>query len=188
MKTLKELFCGELAEMFNAEQSIARTLPAVIKAVSCADLREALESHLKDARSHIIKLGKVNEMLDENFMNNQCRPVTALLEEGVQMLTQFEGSPALNAALIAVVQKMDHYAIASYGCLREWAGLLDYGDAAVLLDEILDQEKAADESLTELARSGQNEEACSRELCEADVSFEAPPASMNFQSIADQSI
>ena len=82
-----------------------------------------------------------------------------LLEEGDEIASEFKGSPAINAALISAGQKVEHYEIASYGCLREWAELLGHKEAVKLLDENLEQEKAADQTLTEIARSGDNEQA-----------------------------
>jgi ferritin-like metal-binding protein YciE len=82
-----------------------------------------------------------------------------LLEEGDEIAADFKGSPAINAALISAAQKVEHYEMASYGCLHEWAGLLGNNEAAGLLEQILEEEKAANESLTELARASSNEEA-----------------------------
>ena len=90
-----------------------------------------------------------------------------LLKEGDEIAADFKGSPAINAALIAAAQKVEHYEIASYGCLHEWAGLLGNKKAASLLAEILDEEKAANESLNELAHASSNEEALG-ECCETE--------------------
>jgi ferritin-like metal-binding protein YciE len=83
-----------------------------------------------------------------------------LIAESEEIAADFKGSPAINAALIAAAQKVEHYEIASYGCLHEWAGVIGNTKAAGILAEILAEEKAANESLTEIARSRSNEEAC----------------------------
>ena len=88
-----------------------------------------------------------------------CEATKGLLEEGDEIASDFKGSPAINAALISAAQKVEHYEMASYGCLHEWAGLLGNQKAAGLLEDILKEEKAANESLTELARASSNEEA-----------------------------
>jgi ferritin-like metal-binding protein YciE len=82
-----------------------------------------------------------------------------LLKEGEELVASFEGSPAINAALIAAAQKVEHYEMATYGCLHEWAGLLGNKKAASLLQEILDEEGETNKSLTELARTSSNEDA-----------------------------
>lgn len=159
MKTLKDLFLDELADMYDAEQRIARALPKIVKAATCPKLQAALQSHLKETQGQITKLERVFRSIGEKAKGKKCEATVGLLEEGDEIAAEFKGSPAINAALIAAAQKVEHYEIASYGCLHEWAGLLGHQDASRLLKEILDQEKGADQKLTELARSGNNEEA-----------------------------
>jgi len=159
MKTLKDLFLDELADMYDAEQRIAKALPKLAKAATGDDLKEAIQSHLKETESHVTKLQQVFQSFDEKARGKTCEATVGLLEEGDEIATDFKGSPAINAALIAAVQKVEHYEIATYGCLHEWAGLLGNKEAAGLLQEILTEEKAADELLTELARESSNEEA-----------------------------
>jgi ferritin-like metal-binding protein YciE len=159
MKTLKDLFLDELADMYDAERRIARALPKIVKAATCTRLQAALQSHLKETQGQITKLETVFRSIGEKTKGKKCEATVGLLEEGDEIAADFKGSPAINAALIAAAQKVEHYEIASYGCLHEWAGLLGHQEASGLLREILDQEKGADEKLTELARSGNNEEA-----------------------------
>jgi ferritin-like metal-binding protein YciE len=129
------------------------------KAVTCPDLRAAIQSHLKETEGHVKKLEEVFQSFDEKAKGQPCEATVGLLEEGDEIAKEFKGSQALNAALIAAAQKVEHYEIATYGCLHEWAGLLENPRAATLLQEILDEEKAADQKLTGLARRGNNEEA-----------------------------
>ena len=159
MKTLKDLFLDELADMYDAEQRIARALPKMTKAATCTRLQAALQKHLKETQGQITNLERVFKSIGEKAKGKKCEATVGLLEEGDEIAAEFKGSPAINAALIAAGQKVEHYEIASYGCLHEWAGLLGHEEAADLLKENLDQEKGADEALTELARSGNNEEA-----------------------------
>jgi ferritin-like metal-binding protein YciE len=159
MKTLKNLFLGELADMYDAERRIVKALPKMAKAATCDDLKGAIQSHLKETEGHVKKLDQVFQSFDEKAKGKTCEATVGLLEEGDEIAADFKGSPAINAALISAAQKVEHYEMASYGCLHEWAGLLGNKEAAGLLQEILDEEKAANESLTELARASSNEEA-----------------------------
>ena len=159
MKTLKDLFLDELMDMYDAEQRITRALPKMVKAATCARLQAALQKHLKETQGQITNLEKVFKSIGEKAKAKKCEATVGLLEEGDEIAKEFKGSPAINAALIAAGQKVEHYEIASYGCLHEWAGLLGHQEAAGLLKENLDQEKAADEALTEIARSEDNEKA-----------------------------
>lgn len=158
MKTLNDLFLDELADMYDAEQRIVKALPKMVKAATCPDLKKAIQAHLKQTEGHVKKVEQVFQSFGEKARGQTCEATVGLLEEGDEIAAEFKGSPAINAALISAAQKVEHYEIASYGCLHEWAGLLDNDKAAGLLQEILDEEKAADHSLTGLARAGINDE------------------------------
>ena len=168
MKTLRDLFLDELADMYDSEQRIVRALPKMVKAATCTRLQAALKHHLKETEGHVTKLEQVFESIGEKAKGKKCEATVGLLKEGDEIAAEFKGSPAINAALISAGQKVEHYEIASYGCLHEWAGVLGHEEAAGLLHEILAEEKAADETLTELARSGDNEEARDGESDDAD--------------------
>lgn len=158
-KTLKDLFLDELADMYDAEKRIVKALPKMAKVATCTELKGALEKHLKETQGHVSKLELVFQAFDQKAKGKTCEATVGLLEEGDEIAAEFKGSPAINAALIAVAQKVEHYEMASYGCLHEWAGLLGNKKAAGLLQQILDEEKAANEGLTELARASSNREA-----------------------------
>ena len=149
----------ELADMYDAERRIVKALPKMAKAATCDDLKAAILSHLKETEGRVTKLEQVFRSFDEKAKGKTCEATKGLLEEGDEIAAEFKGSPAINAALIAAAQKVEHYEMASYGCLHEWAGLLANQKAAGLLQEILEEEKAANEGLTELARASSNEEA-----------------------------
>ncbi len=159
MKTLKELFMAELADMYDAEHRIVKALPKMAKAVTCPELKKAILTHLKETEGHVSKLEQVFQSFNLKAKGKTCEATVGLLEEGDEIAADFKGSPAINAALISAAQKVEHYEIASYGCLHEWAGLLGNKKAAGLLQAILDEEKAANGKLTDLARGGKNEEA-----------------------------
>lgn len=159
MKILKDLFLDELADMYDAERRIVKALPKMAKAATCPDLKAAIQSHLKETEGHVTKLEEVFASFDQKARGKTCEAIVGLLKEGDEIAAEFKESPAINAALISAAQKVEHYEMASYGCLHEWAGLLENEEAAELLQEILDQEKSANQTLTELARSSSNDEA-----------------------------
>jgi ferritin-like metal-binding protein YciE len=158
-KTLQDLFLDELADMYDAEKRIVKALPKMARAATCTDLKAAMDKHLKETEGHVRKLEQVFQAFGEKAVGKTCEATKGLLEEGDEIAEEFKDSPAINAALIAAAQKVEHYEMASYGCLHEWAGLLGNQKAAGLLEDILNEEKAANEGLTELARASSNEEA-----------------------------
>jgi ferritin-like metal-binding protein YciE len=171
MKTLKVLFLDELADMYDAERRIVKALPKMAKAATCEKLKTAILAHLQETEGHVTKVEQIFQSFDEKAKGKKCEATIGLLKEGDEIAADFKGSPAINAALISAAQKVEHYETASYGCLHEWAGLLGNKRAAGLLQEILEQEKAANETLTELARARSNEEALSS--CDGNGSEEA---------------
>ena len=164
MKTLRDLFLDELADMYDAERRIVKALPKMAKAATCDKLKQAILAHLKETEGHVTKVEQVFQSFDEKAKGKTCEATVGLLKEGDEIAAENKGAPTINAALISAGQKVEHYEIASYGCLHEWAGLLGNEEAASLLFSILEQEKAANDKLTELARSSNNEEA----LCECE--------------------
>ncbi len=159
MNALKDLFLDELADRYDAEKRLLRAMPKMAKTATCKNLQKLIRSHLKETAGQVKKLETVFESCGAKVKAKKCEATVGLLKEGDEIAAGFKGSAALNAALIAVAQKIEHYEIASYGCLREWAGLLRNKEAAALLQEILVEEKAANHSLSELARFSSNDEA-----------------------------
>lgn len=159
MKTLQDLFFNELADIYDAERRIAKALPKMAKAATSAPLRKAFEHHLKETEAHAKMVEEVFECFDRKPKAKTCEATVGLLKEGEEMAKSFEGSPAINAALIATAQKVEHYEMATYGCLHEWANLLGNKKAANLLQKILNEEGATNKELTTLARASSNEDA-----------------------------
>jgi ferritin-like metal-binding protein YciE len=168
MKILKDLFLNEVADMYDAERRIVKALPKLVKAATCEKLKAALLTHLKETEGHVTKLEQVFKSLDQKAKGKTCKTTAALLEEGGDIVAEFKGSPALNAALISAAQKVEHHEIASYGALHEWAELLGNSNAAGLLEEILGEEKAANATLTKLALNGSDKEALGENSCDKD--------------------
>lgn len=159
MKTLQDLFFNELADIYDAEHRIAKALPKMAKAATSTALKKAFELHLKQTEGHVKKVEEIFECFDRKAKSKTCDATVGLLKEGDEMVASFQGSPAINAALIAAAQKIEHYEIATYGCLHEWAKIMGNTKAAVLLQEILDEEGDTNKELTLLARSSSNEDA-----------------------------
>jgi ferritin-like metal-binding protein YciE len=151
MNALTNLFLNELADMNDSENRITKALPKMIKAATCEKLQQTLQHHLEETEGHVARIEKVFALFGEKPRAKKCPAIIGILDEGDKIVSENKQTPAINAAVIAACQKVEHYEIASYGTLRAWARLLDNGDAADLLDEILDQEKEADHSLNELA-------------------------------------
>ena len=152
MNTLNETFIETLKDTYDAEHQILKALPKVIKNVESEELKEALESHLEETREHAQRLEQVFEMFDASPKRKKCNGMAGLITEGQEVLDEDEGE----AALILALQKVEHYEIAAYGALVEWAKLLEKGEASSILDETLTEEKAADEKLNDLARETVN--------------------------------
>jgi ferritin-like metal-binding protein YciE len=159
MKTLNDLFLEELADMYDAESRIVKGLPMIAKAATCQDLKKIVQTHLKESEGHVKKLDQIFSLFGEDARKSTCEATVGLLKEAEEIAKSFAGSAAINSALICALQKIEHYELASYGCLHEWAVLLEESKAAGLLQDILDEEGAANRALTGLARSKSNEEA-----------------------------
>lgn len=151
MKTLEDLFLDSLADMYYAENQLTKALPKMAKAATQEDLRAAFDAHLTETKGHVRKLEIVFENFGKTPKSKKCPAILGIIKEANEISSENKKSPTINAALIFAGQKAEHYEIASYGALRDWAKLLGNEDSANLLDEILDQEKAADAKLTELA-------------------------------------
>lgn len=150
MQTLAELFEHTLKDIYYAENAIAKALPKVSKAVKNADLKKAVDHHLEETKGQIETLKKVFKTIGKTAEGEKCDAAEGLLKEAEGLMEEGKGV-ALDAGLLAACQAVEHYEIARYGSLREWAKVLGNEEAHVLLSEILDQEKAANGKLTNLA-------------------------------------
>ncbi len=154
---LHELFLNELADILSAERQLIKALPKMAAAARSAELTAAFESHLAETENQITRLERIFASLDEPVRSKECKAMKGLLEEGKDLMEEMKESLALDAALIAAAQKVEHYEIASYGTVCAWAEKMGHDEAAELLNATLDEEKAADEKLTEIAESTVNE-------------------------------
>jgi len=159
--TLKKLFWDRLAVIYDAEIRLVAALQQMAAVATCIRLQEAIVTHLEEKKSHVLALDTIFSSIGFRANRKTSEATIALLYESHEIIAQFKGFPVINAALIASVQKIEHYEIASYGCLRDWAAVLGYEEVARTLQKILDQDKATNQSLTDLARSHSNQEALS---------------------------
>jgi ferritin-like metal-binding protein YciE len=151
--TIEELFVDELKDLYSAEKQITKSLPKLAKAATDPELKNAFESHLKETFGQIERLDRVFEILGKSPRGKVCNGMKGVLEEGAEVLEETEkGSPVRDAALISAAQRVEHYEMAGYGCVREYAELLGQEEIAKLLDETLSEEKAADEKLGKVAK------------------------------------
>ncbi len=153
LKNLHDLFVDELRDMFDAEHRITKALPKLIKAATSRELSSAFEKHLKQSEGHITRLTQIFEGIHVAPTRKTCQAMLGLLKEGEELMAEDAPESVKDAALIAAAQKVEHYEMATYGCLRDWAQLLDYNDAATLLQQTLDEEGQADKKFTECAKS-----------------------------------
>lgn len=159
MSTLRSQFLNQLADRYDAEQRLVVAMPKMIKAATCTHLRELLQSHLQSTARHVQALEKVFRSFDEKPRASKCGATIGFLKAGDEVASDNKGWPVLNAALISVAQRLEHYEIAAYGCLRGWAKLLGNTEAAEILQEILVEEQATNHALSELARSRSDNDA-----------------------------
>lgn len=158
-KTLEELFHDTLKDIYFAEKKILATLPKMAKAADSGELADAFREHREQTEGHVERLQKVFSIIGKKPQGKTCKAILGITEEGAEIMEEYEGSPALDAGLLAAAQAVEHYEISRYGTLRTWAEELGLDDAAALLEETLKEEKATDETLTEIAESVVNQEA-----------------------------
>jgi ferritin-like metal-binding protein YciE len=157
--SLHDLYVDELKDLYSAENQLLKALPKMADAASSGELRTAFEDHLEETRGQVRRLEQIFKKLDASPKGKKCKAMAGLIDEGKEVMGK-EAEPAvLDAALIAAAQRVEHYEMAGYGCVRTYARLLGDQDAANLLQETLDEEAAADKKLTELAETVINAEA-----------------------------
>jgi len=159
--TLKSLLIDELRDIYHAERQLVRALPKLAKAATSPDLREALESHLAETEEQVSRVEQAFAMLNEAAKTKTCAGMMGIVEEGSELIKESDKGAALDAGIIAGAQRAEHYEMAAYGSLMAWARALGHDDVAELLSASLEEEKAADKKLTELAEAGLNQAAAS---------------------------
>ena len=159
MQTLNDLFVETLKDVYFAENAILKALPKMAKKAKSDDLKSAFTEHAEETEEHVKRLDKVFKILGQKPEGKECPALKGLVEETEELMSEASSPDVLDAGLIGCAQAVEHYEMARYGTLCAWAEQLDLDDAVELLEETLEEEKAADEKLTELATSDINERA-----------------------------
>jgi len=167
LETLRDLYIEELKDLYDAEHQLLKALPKMAKAANSAELQSAFEEHLDITNGHVVRLEQIFDRLGVRPKGKKCEAMKGLIQEGKHMMEMDGADDVVDAGLIAEAQKVEHYEIAGYGCVRTYAELLGHDEDADLLQQTLDEEKEADEKLNDLAKSTINVEALEHEEKEA---------------------
>jgi ferritin-like metal-binding protein YciE len=153
IETLRELLVDELQDLHSAEQQITKALPKMIKASHNPSLKQAFEHHLEETKNHVTRLEQIFKRMDESPKGKTCEGMKGLLKEGEERISDGGEAEVLDAGIISAAQRVEHYEIAAYGSARTYAELLGDQEAVRLLNQTLEEEKAADNKLNQVART-----------------------------------
>ncbi len=156
LDSLNALFLDELKDVLNAEKQLVAALPKMAKAAESPELATAFTNHLRETEGHVQRLEQVFELIGETARGKKCKGMEGLLEEGKEMMEEEGEGSVIDAGLISAAQRVEHYEMAAYGCLRSYAKLLGLDKAVKLLEQTLAEEEAADKKLSKLADGGIN--------------------------------
>jgi ferritin-like metal-binding protein YciE len=189
-KGLEELFTDTLKDIYFAEKQILRALPKMAKSASSQELSQAFEKHREETEGHVERLEEIFETMKKPARGKTCDAIIGIIEEGKEIMEEYAGDSALDAGLAASAQAVEHYEIARYGTLRTWAEQLGMKDAAMILNETLQEEIKTDQLLTKLAISMVNQSGVMAPLSRMAgfPRFEAnagPGAALRFESNED---
>jgi len=154
--TFDDLFVHQLQDVYYAENQIVKTLPTMIEKATDVQLKQGFAKHLEETRTHVARLEQVFKMHGAEIKAVDCPAIDGILEEGDEVSGDIDDKLVLDAALAAAAQAVEHYEIARYGTLVAWAKRLGRNDCASVLQQTLDEEKATDRKLTEIAESKLN--------------------------------
>jgi ferritin-like metal-binding protein YciE len=151
VESLRDLYLEQLRDLYNAEQQLIKALPKLVKAASSEELKAAFEDHLGKTKQHAQRIETIFEQVGEKPQGKKCKAMEGLVEEGGEVISEDMDDAIKDAALIAAAQRVEHYEIAGYGCVRAYASKLGDEDAADLLAQTLEEEKDADKTLNDIA-------------------------------------
>ncbi len=151
LSSLEDLFVDELKDLYSAETQLLKSIPKMAKAASSKELKAGFEKHLKQTEGHVDRLEQIFEELGASPKGKKCKAMEGLVEEGAEVIDEDAEPEVKDAALIAAAQRVEHYEIAGYGCVRTYAKILGNTEAAKLLQQTLDEEADTDKALTKLA-------------------------------------
>lgn len=159
LSTLHDLFVHTLGDIYYAENQILKALPKMAQQASSSDLKEAFENHLEETRGQVQRLEKVFQMIDQPAKGERCDAIEGIIKEAEGLISEIDDENVRDAGMLAAAQAVEHYEISRYGTLIAWAQQLDLDDAVDLLEETLQEEKNADQLLTDIAEGDVNEDA-----------------------------
>ena len=165
---LRDAFIDELRDAYDGERQLMKALPRMAKAASSASLRSAFEGHLRETKGQVAMLERVFASLGEKVRGKHCEGIAGIIEEGKSIMEEDFDDATMDACLIAAGQRAEHYEMAAYGTLVAWAQAMGHGKAVALLEKILEQEKGADATLSQIAESGVNRKAAAATDDEAE--------------------
>lgn len=154
LETLEDVFVDQIADLYSAEQQLVEALPKMAGAAHSEELRKAFQEHLEETRGHVERLQQVMNDVPQTIPQETCEAMQGLIREGEEIIGARGDGAAVDAALIAAAQRVEHYEIAAYGTAKTLADQLGYDRAEDLLDDTLDEESKADKLLTKLATGG----------------------------------
>ena len=150
---LRDLYLGELKDLYDAEHRLIKALPKMAEAAESAELRQGFESHLEQTKQHALRLEQIFERMGEEPKRKKCAAMVGLIQEGDDLMGEDYEDGVKDAALISAAQRVEHYEMAAYGCVRTWAGLLGESEAKALLEQTLSEEKETDQKLNQLSET-----------------------------------
>jgi ferritin-like metal-binding protein YciE len=151
METLNELFEDTLRDIYFAENEILKALPKMAEKATSEDLQKAFTDHAEETKGQVERIKQIFKLLGKKAEGKECHALKGLVKETEELMEEAKSGPVLDAGLIACAQAVEHYEMARYGALSAWAEQLDMEDASELLEETLEEEKAADEKLSGIA-------------------------------------
>lgn len=159
IETMEDLFLEQVEDLYDAEKRLVKALPKMAEASTSQTLRRAFESHLMETEGHVSRLENIFRILGQDPKSHTCDAMKGLISEGEDVVSDIDQSSLRDAGLIAAANRVEHYEIAAYGSARTFADILGLTEAALLLEQTLQEEKKADQKLTQLAESLINDEA-----------------------------
>ena len=159
LQSLQDLYVEQLQDLYDAENQLVKALPKMAKAASEPQLQQAFEQHLTQTKTHVERIEQIFKTMGSSPKGKSCKAMKGLIEEGEEMIKQRADAAVRDAGLIAAAQRVEHYEIAGYGCVRTYADMLGMTDASALLQQTLNEEGKTDKELTLLAERVINLEA-----------------------------
>jgi len=156
IKSMDDLFVHMLRDIYYAEKQIVKALPEMIEKASEPKLKQGFETHQRETENHVTRLERVFELIGQKAQGVDCPAIDGIIEEANEVAGEVEKKAVLDAALIAAAQAVEHYEMTRYGTLIAWANELGHGDVVALLRQTLEEERATDQKLTQMAENQVN--------------------------------